>query len=118
MIHFGSIKAEASMPNGPKIEPMKLSIPPFVLGTSLFITLIRNTSCYGSHNIPNACSIDVWFKSKFTSLLFNGNSCVVYFRISWLFETNLIRLNPLVFRSCITSTVILIACSNERNESK
>ena len=118
MIHFGSIKARVRMPNGFKIELTKFSIPYFVLGTSLFITLIRNTGCSGAHNITNVCSINVWFKSKFTSLFFNGKSCVVYFRTSWLFETSLVRLNSLVFRSCITSTITLIACSNEGNESK
>ena len=118
MIHFGSIKAGIRMPNRSKIELTKLSIPRFVLETSLYITLICNTSCSGSHNIHNVRSIDVWFKSKFTSLFFNGNSCEVYFRISWLFETNLVRLNPPVFRSCITSTITLIPCSNEGNESK
>ena len=68
MIHFGSNKAGIRMPNGSKIKIAKLSIPLFVLGTSLFITLIRNTSCSGSHNIPNVGSIDAWFKSKFTSV--------------------------------------------------
>ena len=118
VIHFGSVEACIKMPNGSKIKLAKLSILRFVLGTSLFITLIRNTSCSGCHNIPNVHSIDVWCESNFTSLFFNGNSCVVYFRISWLFETNLVRLNPLVFRNCITSTITLIACSNEGNESK
>ena len=86
LIHFGSIKAGVRMPNGSKIELTKLIIPRFVSGTSLFITLTRNTSCSGTHNIPNVCSIDVWFKSRFTSLFFNSNFCVVYFRISRLFE--------------------------------
>ena len=98
------------MPNGSNIELMKLSISRFMLGTSLFITLIRYTSCSGYYNIPSVCSIDVWFKSKFTSLFFTGNSYVAYFGISWLFETNLVRLNPLVFTSC--------NISSEGNESK
>ena len=68
MIHFGSVKAGVRMPNGSKIELTKLIIPRFVSGTSLFITLTRNTSCSGTHNIPNVCSVDVWFKSRFTSL--------------------------------------------------
>ena len=82
MIYFASIKAGVRMPNRFKIELTKLSIPRFVLGTSLFITLILNASCSGYQNIPNVHSIDVWFKSKFTSLFFNGNSFVVYFSIS------------------------------------
>ena len=106
------------MPNRSKIGLTKLSIPRFALGTSLFITLIRNTSCSGSYNIPKVHSVDVWFKLKFTSLFFDGNYCVAYFRISWLFETNLVRLNSLDFKSCITSTITLIAGSNEGNESK
>ena len=57
------------MPNGLKIELTKFSIPCFVLETSLFITLIRNTCCSGAHNITNVCSINVWFKSKFTVFL-------------------------------------------------
>ena len=77
MIHFGSIKAGIRIPSGSKIELTKLSIPRFVLVTSLFITLIRNTSCSESHNVPNVHSIDVWFKSKFPSMFFNRNSCVV-----------------------------------------
>ena len=77
MIHFGSIKAGIRIPNGSKIELTKLSIPRFVLVTSLFITLIRNTSCSESSNIPNVRSIDVWFKSKFPRMFFNRNSCVV-----------------------------------------
>ena len=102
------------MPNGLKIELTKLSILRFVLGTSLFITLIRNTSCSESHNILNVRSVDVWFKSKFTSLFLNGNSCVVCFRI----EINLIRLYSLVLRNCTASTFTLIARSNEGKESK
>ena len=64
MIHFGSIKAGVSMPNGSKIELTKLSIPRLLSETSLFITLLRNTSCSGSHNIPNVRSIDVWLNIR------------------------------------------------------
>ena len=39
------------MSNRYKIKLAKLSMPCFVLGTSLFITLILNTSCPGFHNI-------------------------------------------------------------------
>ena len=34
---------------------------------------------------------------------------MVYFRVSLLFETNLVRLNPLGSRSCITPTTTLFA---------
>ena len=89
IMHFGSIKAGVRMPDGSKIEFTKLSIPCFILGTSLFIALIHNTSCSWSRNIPDICSVAVWYKSKLTDLFFDGNSCVLYFRISWLFEINL-----------------------------
>ena len=99
-----SFKSGVKMPCKLKIKLKKLSIPLFMLGTSLFIVLTCKTSFSGSHNISNICSIGVWFVIS----LLDGNSCVVYFRISWLFD----------FTSCITSTITLIAYSNEGNESR
>lgn len=64
MLHFGSVKAGVRMPNGSKIKLTKLSISHAVLGTSLFIALISNTSCCGSYNNPNVRLVGVWFKYK------------------------------------------------------
>ena len=118
IIHFGSINAGVRMPNGSKIELTKLNIPRFVSGTSLLTVLIRNTSCFGSHNIPNVRSIGVWSKSKLTKFFDDGGCSVVHFKTSELFETNLVYLNPPDFSNCITSPITLVACSNEGKESR
>ena len=98
---FASVMAGLKMPNGSKIKLSKLSIPHFVLGTSLFIVLI----CI--HFVLNPTIfltiVRLVFYLNLTSSFFDGNSCVVYFRISRLFKANLSRLNPFDFRSCITS---------------
>ena len=116
-INFSSMMAGKIIPKGSNMLVVKLSIPRFAFGTSLYNTFNFRTSSFGSQRIPNALSSGILSRSKSTSfrdkMLFVSD-----FKILRLFNKKCVRLKPRDDKnSQILYTTSIASCS-ETNESR
>ena len=105
------------IPRGSNMLLVKLSIPRFVFGTSLYTTLTFRTSSFGSQRIPKARLSSILPRSRTTSsgdkMLFGSN-----FKMLRLSNKNFVRLKPHDDNNSQILYTVSIASCCETNESR
>ena len=118
MINFGSVRQGETIPTGSKMEQSKLSNPRFVFKKVLIKNVILSSSVFTFHEIPKALWVGSWSLYSAIAFLFSISVSGNWFRISWLFDTNFVHLNPDSLSTEITVLIILVKCSSELPDFK